>query len=202
MSNLTITSSDAGQFEPHPEGISPAVCVGIMDLGLVESDYQGQKSLKQKIKLTFETEARTKEGTPCTVSKSFTASLHPKSSLASFLGKWRGRPVDLGETIDLTKLVGACCTLVLSHQTSERNGKVYATIDAVSKPTKKLVASGTYDPAAAEQRYAEWKLKQAGAPGAARPMVAPTPARAAAPVAAVAAVAAPAAVVADDDVPF
>jgi hypothetical protein len=31
----------------------------------------------------------------------------------------------------------------------------------VSKPTKRLVASGTYDPAMARQRIAEWKAKEA-----------------------------------------
>jgi len=67
----------------------------------------------------------------------------------------------LGETIDLQKLIGACCTLVISHQ-QNLAGKTYASIDAVAKPTRKVTPSGTYDPAAARQRYAEWKAKQAG----------------------------------------
>jgi hypothetical protein len=32
----------------------------------------------------------------------------------------------------------------------------------VSKPTKRLVASGAYDPVLARQRIAEWKAKEAG----------------------------------------
>jgi hypothetical protein len=39
-------------------------------------------------------------------------------------------------------------------------GRTYASIDAVSKPTRKVVPSGSYDPAAARQRLAEWKAKQ------------------------------------------
>jgi hypothetical protein len=66
-----------------------------------------------------------------------------------------------GESIDLAKLIGACCTLVISHQ-QNMVGKTYASIDAVSKPTKKLAASGCYDPAAARQRIEEWKAKQNG----------------------------------------
>jgi hypothetical protein len=50
---------------------------------------------------------------------------------------------------------------VISHQ-QNLSGKTYASIDAVSKPTKKVAASGNYDPAAARQRFAEWKAKQAG----------------------------------------
>jgi hypothetical protein len=161
MSNLTLTCKDSGDFKPHPEGIHPAVCLDVMDLGLVETEFQGQKKLVNKVKLTFETEAKTDDGKNCTVSKSFTASLHPKAKLSEFIGKWRGRPVVPGESVDLGKLIGACCTLVISHQKSMA-GKTYASIDAVSKPTRKVTPSGTYDPAAARQRYADWKAKQVG----------------------------------------
>ena len=53
----------------------------------------------------------------------------------------RGRPVLPGETVDLGKLIGACCTLVISHQ-QNMVGKTYASIDAVSKPTRKVAPSG------------------------------------------------------------
>ena len=159
MSNMILQCKDSGDFKPHPEGIHPAVCVDVMDLGLVETEFQGQKRMVNKVKLVFESEQKTEDGKNCTVSKNFTASLHPKAKLAEFLGKWRGRPVVPGETIDLAKLLGACCTLVISHQ-QNMVGKTYASIDAVSKPTKKVAASGTYDPAAARQRFVEWKAKQ------------------------------------------
>jgi hypothetical protein len=163
MNNLTLTCKDSGDFKPHPEGIHPAVCVDVMDLGLVETDFQGVKKMVNKVKLTFESEAKGDDGKPCTVSKNFTASLHPKAKLSEFLSKWRGRQVAPGETIGLDKLIGASCTLVISHQ-QNMSGKTYASIDAVSKPTKKVTPSGTYDPAAARQRYADWKSKQVAAP--------------------------------------
>jgi len=177
MSNLTLTSNDGGNFEPHPEGIFPAICVDVMDLGMVETEFQGVKKMVNKVKVVFESEAKTADGKPCMVSKSFTASLHPKARLAEFIGKWRGRPVLPGETIDLSKLIGVCCTLVISHQLSQA-GRKYATIDAVSKPTKKITQSGQYDPDAARQRYADWKAKQNGQPSpspSVSPGVNPTP---------------------------
>lgn len=190
MSNMVLQCKDSGDFKPHPEGIHPAVCVDVMDLGLVESEFQGQKKMVNKVKLVFESEQKTEDGKAnCTVSKNFTASLHPKAKLAEFLGKWRGRPVTPGETIDLAKLLGASCTLVISHQ-QNMSGKTYAAIDAVSKPTKKVAASGTYNPAETRQRFAEWKAKQGGqaqpahnaaSPRAVTPVAAvPTPAPAAA----------------------
>ena len=186
MNNLTLTCKDSGDFKPHPEGIHPAVCLDVMDLGLVETDFQGQKKLVNKVKLTFESEAKTDDGKRCSVSKSFTASLHPKAKLAEFIGKWRGRPVLPGESIDLGKLIGACCTLVISHQ-KNMVGKTYASIDAVSKPTRRVAPSGDYDPAAARQRYADWCLrtattKQSAAPAAATPQAAaPAPSKSSAP---------------------
>jgi hypothetical protein len=178
MNNMILQCNEGGNFEPHPEGIHPAVCVGVLDLGLVETEFQGQRSLKPKVKVTFESEAKTSDGKPCTVSKSFTASLHPKSNLSAFIGKWRGRPVLPGETISLDKLIGACCTLVISHQ-KNMVGKTYASIDAVSKPTRNVTPSGTYDPEAARQRYADWKAKASATPAfspahhAAPPVAAP-----------------------------
>lgn len=164
---MVLQCKDSGDFKPHPEGIHPAVCVDVIDLGLVKSEFQGQERMVNKVRLVFESEQPTEDGRRCTISKNFTASLHPKAKLAEFLGKWRGRPVLPGEIIDLGKLLGACCTLVISHQ-QNLVGKTYASIDAVSKPVKKLAASGGYDPAAARQRLAEWKAKQVAAAAAPR----------------------------------
>ena len=175
---MVLQCKDGGDFKPHEEGIFPAACVDVIDLGLVKTEFQGQERIVPKVKLVFESELKTEDGRNCTVSKNFTASLHPKAKLAEFLGKWRGRPVLPGESIDLAKLIGASCTLVISHQ-QNLVGKTYASIDAVSKPTKKLVPSGTYDPAAARQRIAEWQAKQAGQPvprpAAAAPRTSPPP---------------------------
>lgn len=171
--SMVLQCKDSGDFKPHPEGIHPAVCVDVIDLGLVKSDFQGQERMVNKVRLVFESEQPTEDGRRCTISKNFTASLHPKAKLAEFLGKWRGRPVLPGEIIDLGKLLGACCTLVISHQ-QNLVGKTYASIDAVSKPVKRLAASGGYDPAAARQRLAEWKAKQGNAERGTRSAEQPT----------------------------
>ena len=160
--SLVLESKAGGDFRPHVEGIHPAVCVDVIDLGLVETEFQGQKRLVNKVRVVFETEQRNEDGKNCIITKTFTASLHPKAKLADFLGKWRGRPVVPGESVDLAKLIGASCTLVISHQ-QNMVGRTYASIDAVSKPTKRLVASGGYDPAMARQRIAEWKAREATA---------------------------------------
>ncbi len=176
--SYVLQSKVGGDFKPHPEGIHPALCVDLIDLGLVDSEWQGQHRLVNKVRLVFETEQRGEDGRNCIITKTFTASLHPKAKLSEFIGKWRGRPVVPGESIDLSKLIGANCTLVISHQ-QNMVGRTYASIDAVSKPTKRLVASGSYDPALARQRIAEWKAREAAQ---AQPAASAAPASVARPV--------------------
>ena len=161
--------------KPHPEGIHSAVCVDMIELGLMESEYLGTRKWVNKVRLVFETEQRDEEGKNYTLSKTFTASLHVKARLAEFLAKWRGRPMGPGESVDLRRLLGACCTLVVSHQVN-REGRTYASIDAVSKPTKKVAPSGQYDPALARQRIAEWKAKLPAPPANVAPAAGAAPA--------------------------
>jgi hypothetical protein len=183
---LVLQCNDNSNFKPHPPGIWQAVCLDVINLGPVWTEFQGQRKLVRKIKLVFETEHVGEDGKRGIVTKNFTASLHPKAKLAAFVGQWRGRQVAPGENVDLKKLLGACSTLVLSHQQSLA-GRTYVSIDAVSKATKKVTPSGTYDPAAMRQRIAEWAAKDAAmtapsanqvpaAPTAAAPMARPAPA--------------------------
>jgi len=151
MSNLVLECKDSGDFKPHPEGIHPAVCVDVMDLGLVESEYQGQRRMVNKVKLVFESEQKTEDGKPCTVVQELHGEPASEGEAAEFLGSGAGARWCRGEKIDLAKLLGASCTLVISHQ-QNMVGKTYASIDAVSKPTKRVTPSGTYDPALARQR--------------------------------------------------
>jgi hypothetical protein len=146
--------------KPHPEGVYGAVCVDLVDLGMVDDEWNGQRKLVRKLRLLFETDYRDETGKAGLMAKTFTASLHQKSKLAGFMGTWRGRPVVPGESVDLKKLVGASCTLVISHR-QNAVGRTYAAIDAVSKPTKKVAPSGQYDPAETRRRIAEWKVKDA-----------------------------------------
>lgn len=161
--------------KPHPEGVVGGVCVDVVDLGVMEDEWNGQRRMVQKLRLLFETDYRDEAGKAGLIAKTFTMSLHPKSKLAGFLGGWRGRPVVPGDSVDLQKLIGASCTLVISHR-QNMVGRTYASIDAVSKPTKKVAPSGQYDPAETRRRIAEWKAKDAAAAarvpaaGAARPL--------------------------------
>ena len=191
--SLSITAGEAKAFPLHPEGIFPAVCVDVIDLGPMAVTFEGKTSIKHQMQIVWETEKVDEEGRHMTLrSRRLTVSLHPKAKLAELLSKWFGKAVTTGTTIELDSLIGKCCTVVVSHTESQDGTRTYANIDAVSKPTKKFEASGDYDPAAARTRINEWRQKDGIDPlpvdRPAKPEPTPTPA--------------PVEEVEEDDVPF
>ena len=162
---MKLKFDDGGDFEPHPEGIHPAVCVDVIDLGMTVTKFQGEERIVLNVMFVFETEQWMENGRKRTIWKIFPASPHPKASLAGILGKWFGRQIIEGDTIDLDDLIGRSCTLVISHYNFA--GRIYASIDDISRPTKELTPSAYYDAAAVRQRIFKWKTKQAANPAAA-----------------------------------
>ena len=140
-------------FAPHPEGIFAAVCVDVIDLGMQTREYMGESKQVHKVRIVFETEQVKEDGSRFMIARMFTASLHPKGRLAQALEKWRGRPFQPDEVLDLNRLIGVGCTLVIS-QIARPDGTSVAVIDAIAKPTKNLVPSGVYDPKAARDKIA------------------------------------------------
>jgi len=136
-----------------PAGLQAAVCCDVVDRGLVEEEYSGEKTTKHKVSIHFLL-AKTipsgqwkhphtnetvdvpdfLEGRPYGVSRWFTMSLHEKASLRQFLEAWRGRsftPQEL-QGFDLEKLIGVGAGLTIVHKVSERTGNYYAKIQGAS----------------------------------------------------------------------
>lgn len=130
------------EYTPHPEGIFPAVCVDVIDLGLREVRHDDKVSLKRMLKFVFETTHRD-NGSAVFVSRMFTATLGNASNLADFISKWRGKPLEPGETIDTDSFIGKSATLVISQRKTD-DGRLFSNIDAISKPTVAVQPSGLY----------------------------------------------------------
>ena len=147
-------------YAPAPEGAHNGVCVDVIDLGVQDTEW----GPKPKLKLTFELEALDESGEPHRVSRSFTASLHPKAKLSEIIGKWRGRPIADNESFDLNKLVGQSALLVISHKTDTGTGRTFALIDNIMKKQNIVVPSGRYDGVAARKRISEFAAKAGSVP--------------------------------------
>jgi hypothetical protein len=123
-----IVKSNETQFEPAPEGLWPAVCVDVVDLGSVETKF----GTKPMLKIIFQIEERDDHGKRFQVHARFGQSLHAKSRLRPVLEAWRGRkftPEELAG-FDLEKLVGACAQVQVVHSIRDEGG-YYANLQAV-----------------------------------------------------------------------
>lgn len=127
-------------FTPAPDGVHNAICVDVVDLGMVEGMY-GEK---HKLKIVWEIEDKMESGKPFIVSKRYTVSLHDKSTLRKDLKSWRGKDFTAEEMsgFELDDVIGVSCQLVVVH--SEREGTVYSNVSNVLKAKSKLAPDGGY----------------------------------------------------------
>lgn len=116
-------------FSPAPEGLWPAVCVDVVDLGIVNTPF-GQQ---EKIQIRWQLEEKDpKTNKRYLIVQKYTPSLHEKSKLRPMLEAWRGKKFSKEEEkqFDIEKLLGANCQLQIIHNIKEE-GQVYANVQAV-----------------------------------------------------------------------
>lgn len=123
-----IARDNRSEFQPAPEGLHQAVCVDVVDQGLVT----GQYGTKHKIQLRWQLDCEDEEGRRPLVVKSYTLSLNEKAILRHHLEAWRGRPFTPEELegFDLEKLIGANCQIQIVHNIG-KNGGTWANVQAV-----------------------------------------------------------------------
>lgn len=133
-----IAKDKGGNFDPCPAGNHIARCVGIIDLGTQSYEWQGKKTSKRKIRITWELPEEKKEfkpgegEKPYLLSKEFGLSLSEKSDLRKSLQSWRGREFTQQELdgFAVEKVLSAPCMVNVVHQ--EKNGNRYANITSVT----------------------------------------------------------------------
>lgn len=122
-----IAKDSGGDFTPAPEGLWPGVCVDVVDLGMLDSQFGPTHQIELRMVLVAEPALPT--GKPHMAVRRFTLSLGEKSNLRPFLESWRGRkftPEELAG-FDLEKLIGACGQFQIIHTVSKK-GKTYGKI--------------------------------------------------------------------------
>lgn len=128
-----IAKETGGAFIPAPPGVHQGVCCDVVDLGVVESTYDGKSRSAHKIRVVWEIDERKDSGERFTANRRYTLSLNEKASLRKDLESWRGRPFtteELKDGFDIEKLLGANCMVNIVH--TSRNGKgPYADVTAL-----------------------------------------------------------------------
>jgi hypothetical protein len=119
-----------------------AVCVDYIDLGTQETPW----GLKPQCKYVFETELLKESGYPINVTRTFTKSLHEKSSLRAFIKDWRGEdlPVEEISRFKHDRNIGKPCKVTV-EDTISKNGFPYLKLVTIAPAgEKKIKPCGLY----------------------------------------------------------
>lgn len=160
--SLTIAETSTTDYTPPEAGTFTARLASLIDLGTQTSTYEGETKATKKVLLSFEitdAENRRSDGSPHTISKRFTASLHAKAGLRKFLESWRGRPFTPEELagFDLKNVLGLSCFVGVVHET--KGDKTYANLASVMKLPKGMPAgAGELNPVAFDLAAPDWQV--------------------------------------------
>lgn len=150
---LTISESQKMERQLPEAGSTTGVLVQLIDLGLQETNWDGEKKVSPKVRLTFELPDQvidgevvengktTKVTKPMMVSLELTRSLGERATLRKHLESWRGAAFTSKElaSFSLKNLLGKAALLTLMHKTSQA-GRQYCAINAISKLPKGMTA--------------------------------------------------------------
>jgi hypothetical protein len=140
--NVSQTGKD---HEQTPEGVYPAICYRIIDLGTQMITWQGQTKPRHQVMLSWELlgEERMSDGRPFSISQTYTASLGDRAILRQHLEGIRGRkftPEELAG-FHLSKVLGSPCLLQVVHaEAKDGSGKIYANIGSLMRMPKGVPA--------------------------------------------------------------
>ena len=145
MAIMATRGSEGGNFEPAPQGVHQAVCVDVIDKGILEVTYAGETKKQHKIVLSWQIDETREDGKPFLVSKRYTLSLNEKATLRKDLESWRGRAFTRDEEagFDVESVLGANCLLNIQHKTV--GDKTYANVVSIMPLVKgmgKIAAKG------------------------------------------------------------
>lgn len=128
----TAKGENGTTFQPAPQGVYQAVCVDVVDLGFLESTWQGVTTKKHKVNVAWQINEDRDDGKPFLVFKRYTLSLHEKAGLRKDLESWLGRKLDRNDEMgfDVEAMVGKNCLLNVTH--NRQGDKTYANVASVN----------------------------------------------------------------------
>ena len=127
---IVSRNSSSAPLEPLSTGTKLARCIGLLDLGTQNDEYEGKVNISRKVRLVWELpNEQHGDGVPFVIGKNYTLSLGDKATLRKDLVAWRnGKEFSEQELdgFDLRNILSKGCFLSVGHN---RNGK--AVVNAV-----------------------------------------------------------------------
>lgn len=144
---MKLTDNGGKEFEAAPIGNHIARCVGMIDLGTQQGEYQGKTTHARKIVLRWELPNELISegewaGKPFVVSQFYTASLSEKANLRKVLESWRGKPFSPEELMgfESKNLLDKPCMVNITHT---EKGK--AKVTSVAQVPKGMQVPGRFN---------------------------------------------------------
>lgn len=141
---MKLTDNGGKEFEAAPVGNHVARCIGMIDLGTQEQNYEGKTSYARKIVIRWELPNELMAegdfaGKPFIVSRFYTASLSEKANLRKDLVSWRGREFTPEELMgfDSKNILDKPCMVNVTH-----NEKKKAKVAGVTPVPKGMTVPG------------------------------------------------------------
>lgn len=142
---IMATAGDSKSFIPAPAGVHQAVCVDVIDKGILEVTYAGKTKKRHKITLAWQIDELRDDGKRFLVYKRYTCSLNEKATLRKDLESWRGRPFTREEEMgfDVEAVLGVNGLVNIQHNTKEST--TYANVVAVMPLAKGMTKLAVAD---------------------------------------------------------
>lgn len=141
---IIASANETKNYTPAPEGVHQAVCVDVLDLGLIKSQFPDEKTGKDKfqhkVNVVWQIEELRDDNKRYLLYKRYTLSLHEKAALRHDLESWRGRAFTFDELagFDVEKLKGANCFINVQHKKSQDGSRTYANVVSVMPLPKNM----------------------------------------------------------------
>jgi len=133
MAIIAKASGDGSNSIPAPAGVHQAVCVDVIDKGMVEvPGYDGKPPAKKHlITLAWQINKLRDDGKRFVLYRRYTLSLNEKAALRRDLESWRGRAFTREEEagFDVENVIGKNCLINVQHNT--KDAKTYANVISV-----------------------------------------------------------------------
>ena len=147
MAIMAKADADDGNFKKVPAGTHQAVCVDVVDLGMVTRKSQWGEKTQHQIRIVWQVPDEADPAKPFMVSRQYTLSLWEKANLFKDLESWRGKKFTEKELegFDVETVITANALLTVVQES--KNGKTYSnvkTVSALVKGTEKLTAIPGY----------------------------------------------------------
>jgi hypothetical protein len=148
---IIAKGGDSKTYTPAPEGVHQAVCVDVIDLGMVKSqfadDKTGEPKVQHKVNVVWQIGDKRDDGKRHQLYKRYTLSLHEKAALRHDLESWRGRAFTFDELagFDVEKLIGANALVNVQHRKSQDGSRTYANVVAIMPLAKGMPKMAAHD---------------------------------------------------------